>query len=401
MKVFEKSFTQQEPIPRAGIDRAVEVMRSGRLHRYNTLEGESGEVDLLEQAFAAYQGSRYCLACTSGGYALQIALRSLGVGPGERVLCNGWTLAPVPGAIFSTGAEIVLVETTEDCTIDMQDLDAKAGSSGARFLLLSHMRGHLADMERLMSVCERHGVDVIEDCAHTMGARWNGRRSGSFGRVSCFSTQTYKHMNSGEGGFLVTDDESLMARAVVHSGSYMLYGRHGAGPAPEVYDRIRYEMPNLSGRMDNLRAAILRPQLASLDRQCERWNRLYVVLEDELRRVPGVRLPRRPDEESYVGSSIQFALPTLDAGHIEHVVRACEARGVQLKWFGESVPRGYTSRYDSWRYLGSVEPLPRTLSILSTLLDMRVPLTFDEADCRLIAEIIGEVVAGVKTKTTA
>jgi len=285
------------------------------------------------------------------------------------------------------------VETTEDCTIDLEDLDAKSASSGARFLLLSHMRGHLADMERLMAVCERHGVCVIEDCAHTMGAAWNGRRSGSFGRVACFSTQTYKHMNSGEGGFLVTDDADVMARAVVHSGSYMLYGRHGAGPPPEAYQQVRYETPNLSGRMDNLRAAVLRPQLADLDRQCERWNHLYAVIEDGLRGLHGVRVPRRPAEESYVGSSIQFSLPELDAAQIQRLVQECEERGVQLKWFGEAEPRGYTSRYDSWGYLGAVQPLPNTLKFLSTLLDMRVPLTFDTVDCRVIVEIIGEVMA--------
>jgi dTDP-4-amino-4,6-dideoxygalactose transaminase len=390
MKMFDKSFTQQEPIPDDAIDRAVAVLRSGRLHRYNTLAEETSETALLEQDFARYQGSRYCLACTSGGYALQIALRSVGVGPGDRVLCNGWTLAPVPGAIHSSGAEIVLVETAADCTIDLDDLAAKAKSSGARYLLLSHMRGHLVDMDRLMEVCTAYDLCLIEDCAHTMGARWGDQLSGSFGVVACFSTQTYKHLNSGEGGLLVSDDAEIMARAVVHSGSYMLFDRHGAAPDAGVYDSIRYQTPNLSGRMDNLRAAILRPQLADLDRQCQRWNALYRVLEAGLGKLPGVRLPHRSPHEHFVGSSIQFSVPDLDAARIQRLVAACERRGVQLKWFGEAQPRGYTSRYDSWRYLGELEPLPRTMKLLSTLLDMRVPLIFNTADCELIVEIIAE-----------
>ena len=94
--VFTKPFTQQEAIPDAGIDAAVEVLRSGRLHRYNTLEDETAAAALLEQEYAAYMEQRYCLACTSGGYSLHIALKAAGIQPGEPVLSNAFTLAPVP-----------------------------------------------------------------------------------------------------------------------------------------------------------------------------------------------------------------------------------------------------------------------------------------------------------------
>ena len=170
---------------------AVEVMRSGRIHRYNLLPGEDSQTALLEREFAAYHGSKYCLACASGGTAMQIALRAVGVRPGDAVLTNSFTLAPVPGAIHAVSARPVLVEITEDLLLDIDDLSAKAAGSGARVLLLSLMRGHLPDMERLMQVADAAGLTVIEDCAHTMAATWNGRKSGTFGRVGCFSTQTY------------------------------------------------------------------------------------------------------------------------------------------------------------------------------------------------------------------
>ena len=86
---FKGNFTQQPPIPEEGIERAVAVMRSGRLHRYNVVDGEVPETVLLENEFAAYMGARFCLACTSGGYALQTALRAFGLSPGEPVLANG------------------------------------------------------------------------------------------------------------------------------------------------------------------------------------------------------------------------------------------------------------------------------------------------------------------------
>ena len=329
---FTGSFTQQEPIPEAGIAAAIEVMRHGRLHRYNTVPGEVPEVALLEQEFAAYLGARYCVAVASGGYAMATALRAVGVKPGQSVLSNAFTLAPVPGAIAAVGATPVFVGVTEALTIDLDDLEAKADR--AKVLLLSHMRGHICDMDRLMEICDRAGVLVIEDCAHTMGGAWNGVPSGRHGRIGCYSTQTYKHMNSGEGGFLVTDDDEVAARAVMLSGSYMLYDRHVAAPEPDRFDELRYDTPNISGRMDNLRAAILRPQLADLDQQCARWNARYRALEGGLVETPGLTLVPRPEAERIVGSSFQFLLLDWQDADIRDVVSTlCRAWGrTEMVW---------------------------------------------------------------------
>lgn len=388
-KRFSKPFTQQEPIPDDAIEAAVAVLRTGRLHRYNVAAGEAGETALLEREFAAWLGVPYCLATASGGTAMQVALAACGVEPGAPVLTNAFTLSPVPGAIHAVGAIPVLVETTENLVIDLDDLAAKAKASGARFLLLSHMRGHLADMEALAALCADLGVAVIEDCAHTMGAAWNGRKSGTFGLAACFSTQTYKHINSGEGGFVTSDDPDVMARAIIRSGSYMLYERHLAAPGPAHFAGARLDMANASSRMDNLRAAILRPQLRTLDGQVARWNERYRAIEDGLRATPGLALRTIPNEETHVGSSIQFRLPDLRADRVEPFLTATLARGVELKWFGSAEPHGYTSAHQSWRYAG-IHAMPQTDRVLSRLFDMRIPLTFTVEDCRLIAAIIAE-----------
>ena len=395
---FEKSFTQQEPISEKAIARVVEILRTGRLHRYNTTPGETAEAALLEEDYARYQGSRHCLPCASGGYALHVAMRSAGLKPGDKVLANAWTLAPVPGAIHNAGGVPVFVEIDENWHIDPQDLQARAEASGARFLMLSHMRGHIGDMEAIANLCDRYGITMIEDCAHTMGARFKGRRSGRFGRVAAFSAQTYKHLNSGEGGLLTTDDPDLAARAVVMSGSYMLYARHGAAPDEEVFRRIRLDTPNYSGRMDNVRAAILRVQLEGLDENIRRWNARWHILAQGLRPA-GLDVPERAAHEDFVGSSIQFHARGI--GDIPAFVASCAARGVELKWFGADEPQGFTSRFDSWRYLGETADLPRTRAVLATTLDMRVPLTFEEEDCRTIARIIAEEAASHAGKARA
>ena len=388
MLTFDKPFTQQEPIPEEGIARALDIMRTGRIHRYNLAGDEIGEVAALEQEYAKWQGQDYCLATTSGGTAIQLALRAAGVMPGDLVLANAYTLAPVPGAIFNVGGKAVLVEIDQDYHIDLADLEAKAATTGARFLLLSHMRGHIADMDAIMQIAHQYNITVIEDCAHTMGAKWRGIRSGNFGHVAAFSTQTYKHMNSGEGGLLTTNDPLIAAKAIIMSGSYMLYERHGARPDAEVFLSIRTHMPNFSCRLDHLRAALIRSQMAVLDDNIERWNRLYQRLDQNLRHIDGVSLPQRAQEEFYVGSSIQFRVDKLHTSAIPEFLQRCGARGVDLKWFGADRPVAFTSRYDSWEYLGEQPELPATKHALDKTIDMRVPLTFDHDDCDIITQII-------------
>lgn len=392
MDPFRGSFTQQEALPEAAVAAAVDVMRGGRLHRYNVAEGEQSAVSRLERAYADYQGAKYCLACASGGYAMSVALRALGIGPGDRVLTNAFTLAPVPGAIASVGAEPVLVEITEDLVIDLDDLRRKIASSNARVLLLSNMRGHICDMDALATLVDEAGIVLIEDCAHTMGAGWNGRRSGSFGLAGCFSTQTYKHVNSGEGGLLTSDDAEFMARAIMLSGSYMHYERHSAAPPKAAFDAIRLETPNMSGRMDNLRAAILLPQLAALDENRRRWNARYDLLASRLSALPGVVLPKRPPEEAYVGSSIQFRLPWIDKASARELTAANKDLGVELKWFGDADPTGFTSNHHSWTYI-EPQDLAQTDRVLAGLFDMRIPLTFTLDDCEHIAAIIAHTLA--------
>jgi dTDP-4-amino-4,6-dideoxygalactose transaminase len=394
METFTGSFTQQEPIAEAAIAAALAVLRSGRLHRYNLAPGEAGEVALLERDFAAYTGARYALAVASGGYAIGAALRACGVGPGTCVLTNAFTLAPVPGAIAALGAVPVLVGTTAGLVIDLEDLAAKIAGTPARHLLLSHMRGHIGDMGALMRLCDAAGVVVIEDCAHTMGASWAGTPTGRFGRFGCFSTQTYKHLNSGEGGLLIGDDAESFARAVLLSGSYMLYDSHLAAPGPEAFERVKYLTPNVSGRMDHLRAAILRVHMADLDRQCARWNERYRAVADGLAGTPGLTLIDRPAAERFVGSSIQVLLADWPAAAVVEVLGRTRARGVELKRFGAAEPVGFTSTYPSWRY-ADFAPMPATDRILAGLIDMRLPLTFSLDDCALIARIVRAEVGAV------
>ncbi len=374
----EIDFIAQEPIPAAARQRVSELLESGKLFRYGEAGADQADAALLEADFAALVGRRYCVAFNSCGASLAAALIAAGVEPREQVLMNAFTLAPVPGAIAHAGATPVFVDITEDFHIDLVDLRRQHAATGARWLLVSYMRGHVPDIAALMAVCDELGVTVIEDCAHTMGASWDGRATGTFGAAGCFSTQTFKHANSGEGGLLVTNDEDLAARATLLSGSYMLYGQHGARPDDVVFERHRLTTPNFSMRMSALAAALVRPQLSMLEGRAAIWNARYHQLAEGLRSVDCVRVPDRDEREQFVASSIQF---NVDHPDIAGFVERAAALGVALKWFGADEPVGFTSRFDHWRYApeGSV---PRAAEVLSTMLDMRIPLSMtpDQAD---------------------
>ena len=384
---FGKDLSTPEPIAEEAIERAVTLMRSGRLHRY----GEQGlgypEPSLLEQDYAAYVGSKYCVAVSSCGAAMFIALKALGVKAGDKVLTSTFTLAPVPGAIAHAGAEAVLVETTAGYTTDLGDLQSKIISSGAKVFLLSHMRGHITDLQAVMTLCDAYGVVVIEDCAHTMGAKWDSKHTGTWGKVGCYSAQTYKHINSGEGGLLVTDDDDVAAQAILMSGCYMMYDQHILKPAADVFERWKYITPNFSMRMSNLAAALLRPQISQLAGRGQRWNHIYAGLARELAKAPHVSLPARHAKEEFVASSIQFTLD-LQPQQIEQFLKECALRGLHIKWFGSAKPVAFTSNYEHWHYLASPPAMPDSKAILNQLLDLRTPLSLTDDDCKLIGQIV-------------
>lgn len=384
---FGKDLSTPEPISEEAIERAVALMRSGRLHRY----GEQGtgfpEPSLLEQDYASYVGSKYCVAVSSCGAAMFIALKAMGVKSGDKVLTSTFTLAPVPGAIAHAGADAILVETTADYLTDLADLERKAVSSGAKVFLLSHMRGHIADLRAVRAICDRLGIALIEDCAHTMGAKWDGRHTGTWGHVGCYSAQTYKHLNSGEGGLLVTDDDDVAAQAILMSGCYMMYDQHILKPPPEVFERWRYITPNFSMRMSNLAASLLRPQIEQLAERGKRWNHIYATLERELSKAARVSVPARKPLEEFIASSIQFTLD-LDPHQIERFLKECSARGLYIKWFGTPAPVAFTSNYEHWRYLRAAPDLPHSKAVLNQLMDLRTPLSLQEDDCVLIGQIV-------------
>lgn len=377
-----------EAIPEAARAEVERLLASGDLFRY-TAPGQS-PVALLERDFAAFLGSRYALAVASCSAALFLAMKALGLPRGARVLIPAFTFAAVPSAVVHADCEPVLVEVGPDYRIDMGDLAAKL--PGAHAILVSHMRGHTSDMDAIMAMADAAGLPVIEDAAHSLGTTWRGRNIGTIGRVGCFSFQSYKLLNAGEGGILVTDDADLIARAVIMSGAY----EHNWKKHPVLQDafaRWQNRLPLYNTRLSNLSAAVVRPQIAEIPRRVREGRRNHDHVAARLDASPWLSVPPKLGPEERAPDSIQFNLVGLSDEAARAFAAAAGARGVPVQIFGLSEDNARA--FWNWRFLGPVPDLPRTRAMLMRACDTRLPARLTLADCDVIADAILDAVGSV------
>merc|ERR1719267_510448 len=149
--------------------------------------------------------------------------------------------------------------------------------------MLTHMRGKVTNMEEVYEIAAEHGLTVVEDCAHALGIQWDDVQLGRSAKVACFSTQSAKMINSGEGGFLCTDDDEIAARAICYAGCYeALINQHVVAPPKEVFDAVKKETPNYSLRMSDLTACCVRPQIDTLEERIAVYNARYDAIVELL-----------------------------------------------------------------------------------------------------------------------
>jgi dTDP-4-amino-4,6-dideoxygalactose transaminase len=213
------------------------------------------EVRLLEEELAAYCASRFAVGCASGTDALLLALKALDVGPGDEVLTVPFTFFATAGAIVNVGAKPVFVDILPDSfNMDPAQVeDALQRHPRIKAVIPVHLYGDCAEMDAILAAAARHGVPVIEDAAQAIGAEYRGRRSGTMGRIGCFSFFPSKNLGgSGDGGMMTTQDPALAARLRslrVHGSEVKYY-----------HDEVGF-----NSRLDALQAAVLRVKLRHLD----------------------------------------------------------------------------------------------------------------------------------------
>lgn len=383
-----RDFTRFDPVPPEGIARAVAIMQTGRLFRYADSRPEDCEVALLERDFAEYLGVRHALGVSSCSKAIELALIACGVERGSKVLVPGFTFTAVPSAIMILGAIPVFVECTDDYVVDVDDLARKIAPD-TKVLLLSHMRGHTTDMDAVVRLCDDNGVTLIEDAAHALGGRWRGRKVGSFGKAGCFSFQSNKIINAGEGGVLTTDDDELIVKAIHLSGAYE--GNHRKHFAQsDLFESLAGELPLHNARMTNVTAAIARAQIALIEPKAERYRRMYAYLRGELTATNRIVFPHEYPHETRVPDSIQFRALGFDRAQMQTFIEKVRARGLPLSGFSDP---DNARAYYNWRYLdGHMPDLPQTRKAIANACDMRLPSMLEE---RHLAYLVATVRAAI------
>ncbi|MFM2391443.1 MAG: hypothetical protein RLZZ437_2998 [Pseudomonadota bacterium] len=371
-----------EPIPaaaRAEIDR---LLSSGDLFRYTAPEG--APVALLESEFAALLGSRYALAVSSCSAALFLSLKALDLPRDARVLIPAFTFAAVPSAVVHADCVPVLVEVGQNYRVDMADFAAKL--PGAHAVMISHMRGHTSDMDAIMALCDAAGIPVIEDAAHSLGTTWNGRNIGTIGRVGCFSFQSYKLVNAGEGGIMVTDDPEIAARAIIMSGAYEQNWKKHPG-LQNSFGHWQNKLPLYNLRMQNLSAAVIRPQLPLVAERVSKGLANHDYVADRLNQTTCLHVPPALGPESRAPDSIQFNLvgDWTDAQALGFQA-AAKARGVSVQVFGLS--EGNARAFWNWQFLGDAPHLPQTRAMLMRACDVRLPARLTTAELDYIADAL-------------
>ena len=385
-----------EPIPEAGWRDIERLLQTGDLFRYTAPDASA--VTLLEREFAAMMGSRHALAVSSCSAALFLALKALDLPKASEVLIPAFTFAAVPSAVIHADCRPVLVECGQNYRIDLDDFAAKlTETTGA--VIISHMRGHTSDMDAIMELADARGVPVIEDAAHSLGTLWAGRKIGTIGKIGCFSFQSYKLVNAGEGGIMVSNDADLIARAVIMSGAYEHNWKKHAVLADAVA-RWQNRLPLYNMRLQNLSAAVIRPQLAELPRRVADGRANHDHVAARLNSSPWFDVPAPLPQEERAPDSIQFNLIGMSDAQVSAFVAAAAAAGVNVQVFGTSPDNARA--FWNWQFIeGGLPDLPQTRAMLMRACDMRLPARLKKHELDFIADTLLASVSGVMTKARA
>ncbi|WP_083097048.1 DegT/DnrJ/EryC1/StrS family aminotransferase [Pseudophaeobacter leonis] len=392
-----------EPIPdsaRAAIDA---LMKSGDLFRYTA--PADAPVALLEQEFAALLGCKYALAVSSCSAALFLSRKALDLPRDARVLIPGFTFAAVPSAVVHADCVPVLCEVGEHYRIDMADFEARLAAD-IQAVIISHMRGHTSDMDAILSLCDARGIPVIEDAAHSLGTTWNGRNIGTLGKIGCFSFQSYKMINAGEGGSLITDDAELVARAVIMSGAYEHNWQKHKGPkgdnSPDLanaFGKWQNQLPLYNLRMSNLSAVVIRPQLPELTRRVRDGLKNHDYVAGRLNSSPFFNVPAPLGPEQRAPDSIQFNLVGMSDDQITAFSQATAEAGVKVQIFGRSADNARA--FWNWQFIKDLPELPQTRAMLMQACDVRLPVRLSREELDVIAEILLGAVTATMARVAA
>lgn len=382
-----KHFTPWPSFEHDEIDAAAAVLRSGRVNYWT---GEEGR--MFEKEFADFVGVDHAIALANGTVALEAALVGLGIGPGDDVVLTCRTFVASASCVVMRGARPVMADISPVSQNVTAETIRMALTPATRAIIVVHLAGWPCDMDSILALAAEMGLDVIEDCAQAVGARYKGRSVGSLGHVAAFSFCQDKIMTTGgEGGMLTTNDRRVWEKAWAfkdHGKSYeAVYSReHPPG------FRWLAESFGTNWRMTEMQAAIGRIQLQKVPRWVETRRRHAAFLNERLNRIPGLRVTL-PDGDIYHAyyKYYCFVRPSAlkEGWNRDRIVAAVQARGVPC--MSGSCGEIYLEKAFERNGLRPAERLKTAKELAETSLMFMVHPTLDEQHMEGICRVVEEV----------
>jgi dTDP-4-amino-4,6-dideoxygalactose transaminase len=282
---------------------------------------EGGQTRAFESKFAAYLGSHHALAVSSGTGALEVAVRALGIGPGDEVIAPAYCFTAPIAAILAAGAMPVLVDVDPRTFCLSASAVERAITPRTKAILALHLGGTPCDMERLGALAAAGHLVILEDAALALGTVYRGKHAGTIGAVGIFSFQAEKNLASGEGGAIVTDDEGIWQRSV---------GLHDYWKGMR-FPQSAWQERALSYRISDLLSAVLISQLERVEAQSERRSRNGGALDARLRAIPGFTAIEPPEGTTRNTRSlymIRYDAQGFGGVKRERLIEALKAEGV-------------------------------------------------------------------------
>jgi hypothetical protein len=369
------------------IEAATAPLASGKVNYWTGQEGRR-----FEDEFAAFTGSGYAIALANGTVALELALRALGIVPGDQVITTSRTFIASASSIVMCGATPVIADVDTDSQNITAETVAPLINDKTRAIIAVHLAGRSCDMDPLLALACKHNLKVVEDCAQAHGATYKGRPVGSMGDVAAFSFCQDKIMTTGgEGGMLLTDDLDLWERAWAfkdHGKSYdaVYYREHPAG------FRWLHESFGTNWRMSEMQAAIGRVQLRKLPEWTRIRQRNAAILEGSFSRIPALRITPPPPEagHAYYKYYVFVRPEKLKQGWgRDRIMKSITAEGIPC--YSGSCSEIYREKAFTEAGFGPVKRLPTAHELGKTSLMFMVHPTLTEQDMKDVCSAVEKV----------
>jgi len=313
-------------------------------HGFDAMRNGVYRVREYEKAFAETIGTKYGQAVSSGTAAIKVALKALGVGPGDEVITQAYTFVATVEAIYEVGATPVIVDIDETLNMDPEALEA-AITERTKAIIPVHMMGEAAEMDAIMAIAKKHNLVVMEDTAQGLGAKYKGRSLGTIGHMGAFSTDAGKTLNTGEGGMVLCNDEQLY----INARSYHDHGHEysttiGRGEEAALGRGFNY-------RMTELHAAVGLAQLKKLDLIIGEQRKNKTKMMEGLKGLD-VKFRKSLDPSGDICDTIVFFTPTRET--TQAFVAAMRDKGLGTKNLPDAI-RWHFSKH--WDHMLSDHPL--------------------------------------------